>query len=251
MYIAKKQMSQQRYQNNQSAGAYKSLPAAATAKAGAWRAEVLAVQQAQGVSYKEAMTIASEARKAKDGAYKTTKQRYVAGLDAVRKDGDYSPYGSKNKRPLSLSAAQRILEQYYRDNRENFSKGPLTAMRKDIGSCKKNPKKLLVPCPPDIKTRAQAVAAGHACANSWKYRPGKSAKGATGPAQYDMTGLDNLCGKDNAQARKDSKLYSGVKFMHKKNRVVGATVKNPETGRLVRVGGATHAALVKSGKLSA
>lgn len=250
MYIAKKQMSSQRRQKIQSAGAYKSLPASATAKASAWRDEVRAVQQAQGVSYKEAMTIASEARKAQDSGYQTTKQRYVAGLDAVRKDGTYSPYGSKNKRPLSLSAAQRILEQYYRDNRENFSKGPLTAMRKDIGSCKKSTK-VLVPCPPGIKTRAQATAAGHACANNWKYRPGKSAKSATGPAQYDMDGLDNLCGKENAQARKDSKLYSGIKFMHKKNKVPGEMVKNPETGRLVRVGGATHASLVKSGKLSA
>ncbi len=232
-------------QRQQSGGA-KSLPDSALAGAQVWRAEVKAVQAKTGVSYKEAMSLASAERQKKAG-YATSKARYASKLSASRKVGTtYRPSGSKNKRPLSLAASQRILLNYYRDNKESFGKnGPLAALRKDIGSCR--PKgRTLTPCPANIKTKAQAK--GHACADSWKYRPGTNSKSATGPGQYDMAGLDNLCGQDNLAARKASKLYN-MKFMHKKVKVAGPTVTNPLTGRKIRQGGATHKALIAKGKM--
>jgi len=52
-----------------------------------------------------------------------------------------------------------------------------------------------------------------ACKNYWKFRPGKNAKGATGPGIYDMDGPSNLCGKENTFARTSSKLYN-MKYIH-------------------------------------
>jgi hypothetical protein len=195
----------QRRQRQQRGGDYAKLPPSATDKAAVWRAEVRDVQDELGVSYKEAMSIASERRKGADTSYKTMNERYVEHLDDVRQaDRHYQPYGRKNKRPLSLEAAQRLLLQYYRQRANQYKNGPLPAMRKNIASCHKDPARTLTPGDP----------------KSWKYRPGKYAKGPTGPGYYDMDGLDNLCGPNNKQARKESELYN-MKFMHKKKKQTG------------------------------
>jgi len=238
----------------QMGGDYKNLPTSALDKAAIWREEVKKVQTQYGIkSYKEAMKKASDLRKEKDDQYKTMRQRYVEHLDSIRQDktAAYSPYGSKNKRPLSLEAAQRILLQYYRQRADQYEKGPLTAMRKKISSCHKNPKRTLTPCPPGVKSKQQALQISPECVGSWKYRPGKNAKGPTGPGYYDMDGLDNLCGPENAQARKESQLYN-MHFMHKKSKQKGGGndyIKNPLTGRDIKRGGETHKKLIADGIL--
>ena len=243
--------------NEQTGGDYKKFPASALQKANAWRDEVNAVRAELGISYKDALKVASERRKQNNNNYKTTDQKYVERLDTIRKSNQpYSPYGSKNKRPLSLEAAQRILLQYYRQRADQYAKGPLTAMRKKISSCHKDPKKTLQPCPTNIKSKDQAEKLSPQCADSWKYRPGKNAKGHTGPGYYDMNGLDNLCGNKNAQAKKESQLYN-MKFMHKKKKSqkggadANQTVVNPLTGRSIKVDGPTHRSLIAEGHLPA
>ena len=125
-------------------GDYAKFPLSASDKAKIWRQEVNAVKDELGVSYKQALIIASSRRKEKNGEYKTTKEQYVKKLDDKRKNGKiYSPYGKKNKRPLSLDAAQTILLQYYRQRAEKYKNGPLSAIKKDISSCHKDPKKTL------------------------------------------------------------------------------------------------------------
>ena len=250
--------SDQSNQKKQSGGAYKQLNQQALSKAAAWRQEVKQIQQSEGVTYREAISIASERRKQDNPNYRTMKQRYVDHLDDIRQEErEYQPYGSKNKRPLSLQAAQRILLQYYRNRAEQYQRGPLSAMRKNISSCHKEPNRTLKTCPPNIKSRQQAQITAPECSDSWKYRPGKYAKGATGPGYYDMDGLNNLCGPKNAQARKDSDLYN-MKFMHKKKKQSTQKggnsnnqdkIKNPLTGRLIKVGGDLHQQLIEQGHL--
>jgi hypothetical protein len=132
------------------------------------------------------------------------------------------PYGSKNKRPVTLDVAKQILLQYYRDRAANFKKGPLGAMKRDISSCKDDDH-TLIPCTNYTKTQVGTTASGKPkfqinwfpteCRDSWKYRPGTSAKGRTGPGVYDVEGLDNLCKKKGRQALlKDSELYNLAKM---------------------------------------
>ena len=234
----------------QSGGDYAFLPQEARDKATDWRLEVKKVRNEQGTSYKKALTIASEKRKEKDSDYRTTHEKYVDSLDFIRKDqnASYSPYGSKNKRPLSLAAAQKILLEYYRKRANNY-KNPLSAMKKNIASCHKDPKKTLHPCPKGITTRKQALKEAPQCADSWKYRPGKLTKGPTGPGYYDMDGLDNLCGPENAEARKNSKLYN-MKTIYRKKKTIGLnedTIISPITGRKIKVGSETYKKLVTQG----
>lgn len=186
------------------------------AKSGArrWVAEVKAVQAERGLSYKEALKVASERRKMENPAYMTTKDKYLEKLNQARKSGAaYRPSGKKNKRPVTFDAAQRILLQYYRDRSGQFVKSPLTAMRKNIGSCHKDPRKTLVACE---SGRSGLPVVTPECANSWKFRPGKNAVSASGPGQYDIKGLSNLCGKANKAARASSKLYNMSRMVRRK-----------------------------------
>uniref|UniRef100_A0A6C0BJU2 Uncharacterized protein n=1 Tax=viral metagenome TaxID=1070528 RepID=A0A6C0BJU2_9ZZZZ len=189
----------------------------AQAKAAVWRSEVKAVKDETGVSYKEALTIASARRKAAPG-YQSVKEKYVAKLDARRKDPTkaYKPSGKKNKRPVTFEAAENILLRYYRDRAAQYKRGPLAALRKNIASCpKKHPEKVLTAC----KSGPKGVPiVTPECAKSWKFRPGKSAKFATGPVAYKIRGLNDLCGEENKPARKGSKLYN-MKFMLKAKRL--------------------------------
>ena len=249
-------------QKEQSGGAYKQFNQQALSKADAWRQEVKQIQQSEGISYKEAISLASARRKQNNPNYRTTKQKYVENLDNIRQqDRDYQPYGRKNKRPLSLQAAQRILLQYYRNRSDQYQRGPLAAMRKNISSCHKEPNKTLKACPENVRSGQQAKTNSPECQKNWKYRPGKYAKGATGPGYYDMDGLNNLCGPQNAQARKQSPLYN-MKFMQTKKKQAiqkGGNadnfesdqnkIKNPITGRWIKVGGNIHQQLIEQGHL--
>jgi len=233
-----------------SGGAKGVFPSQASDKASAWRAEVKAVQEELGISYKEAMTIASKRRKRDQPSYTTMDERYRKKLQTQRKDPakPYSPYGSKNKRPLSLAAAQTILLKYYAD-RKHLYKDPLTAMKTDITHCSK---KLLTPCPPHIKTLTQAKAEYPQCADSWKYRPGKNAKSRTGPAYYDMDGLDNLCGEHNASTLAKSRLHKRKHMpIPSGPRPKVPQVMNPQTGRMINIGGPKHKELVSKGIIKA
>jgi hypothetical protein len=190
----------------QCGGGYKEFPEKAIRAAAAWRAEVKAVRASDpSMTYKDAMVQASANRKSDDPGYQTTKQK----IDEKRK---VEGYGKKNKRPLSLSAAEGILRQYYRDRSSTYKAGPLRAMRKDISSCHKNPKKTLTACA--VGTDGKLIVTED-CKNSWKYRPGNTMKSPTGPGIYDIDGLDNLCGEKGKAAKKASALYN-AKFMRHK-----------------------------------
>jgi hypothetical protein len=242
---------------NQSGGDYKEFPEEALDKASKWRAEVKSVQVERGISYREAMKIASQLRHDADPQYKTLKQRYVENLDDQRKsDRDYHPYGSKSKNPVSLAAAQQILLDYYRQRADQFPAGPLAAMKNDIMDCQSNPKRTLTPCPAGIRTREEALAKFPKCADSWKYRPGQNAKGITGPGYYDMDGVDNLCGPQKAEARKQSPLFNLTEMPEKTSKQTGGNCKrqmgsvsvtSPITGRQVKVGGEAYKKLVRLG----
>jgi hypothetical protein len=238
--------------SEQQGGAYKELPPEALDKAKIWRDEVKAVQNELGITYKQALQEASKRRKENDDQYKTMEQRYVEHLDSIRQsDKKYHPYGSKNKRPLSFEAAQRLLLQYYKERADQYKKGPLTAMKKKISSCHADPKRTLIACPPGIKSKKDALEKAPECVGSWKYRPGKHAKGATGPGYYDIEGLDNLCGPEKAQMRKESKLYNMKKPKTSTQKGgSGDFMTNPFTGRPIKIGGETHKKVIeKTSKL--
>lgn len=119
------------------------------------------------------------------------------------------PYGSKLKKPLTLSAAQKVLLKYYRDRQLEFKK-PRMALRKNIASCHKTDKRVLVPCAADAKKRAIVTPA---CAKNYKFRPSSALR--SGPGIYKMKGLTGLCGKVFAEERKASKLYQKKRFVKK------------------------------------
>lgn len=189
--------------------------------ANAWIHEVKALQLRTSMTFKEALSEASARRKDRIPMYMTVNERYIANLDAKRdqtkiKHGSkentlYRYSGRKNKRPLTMPAAERILLKYYRD-RSNRYKNPLSAMRKNIASCHKDPKRTLYACQSDEKKMPIMT---QQCANSWKFRPGKYSKSPTGPGYYDIHGLNDLCGTENAKTRKESKLYN-MSYMRKK-----------------------------------
>lgn len=83
------------------------------------------------------------------------------GLDESK---SYRYSGRKNKRPLTMSAAEGILLKYYRD-RSNQYKNPLSAMRKNIASCHKDPKQTLYACQSNEKKMPIIT---QQYANSWK-----------------------------------------------------------------------------------
>lgn len=179
-----------------------------------WVNEVKAVKRQQGVTFKEALTVASERRQRNIPGYKTVEERYLNKLKESRKSPDYRFSGAKNKRPVTFSAAEAILKKYYTDRADQFKKGPLSAMRKKIASCpKKHPERVLIACKADLNGRPIVTSE---CANSWKYRPGRFAKAHTGPGIYDIHGLDDLCGEQNQEARKESKLYNKKRLINKK-----------------------------------
>ncbi len=235
----------------QMGGDYKDLPEEALYKAATWRNEVNAYrEQNNDVSYKDALKAVSNQRKTNNGSYKTMNQRYVENLDSIRKsDREYQPYGRKNKRPLSLEAAQRLLLQYYRQRADQSLVPPLNRLKKNISTCHKDEKRTLKPCPQGVISKKSAQSSAPECVKSWKFRPGKFAKGDTGPAYYDMEGVNNLCGSDKEEALKKSKLYN-MKFMHKKKRSSENTkteqthLINPTTGRKIQSGGEVHKKLI-------
>lgn len=154
----------------------------AAAGAAKWREEVKAIRdESPTMPYKEALVEASLRRKESDPGYMTTKEKVAAAHP------NRVAYGKKNKRPLTMEAAQRILVQYYRDRAGSFKSGNGTrAMRTDIS--RKSTKKALEACDVDKTTNTMIVT--DACKNSWKYRPGLAA-GRTGPGIYDIKGLDD------------------------------------------------------------
>src|SRR6185312_8356634 len=113
----------------------------------------------------------------------------------------------------------------------------------------------LTACPSGVRSKKDALSKAPECVGSWKYRPGKNAKGPTGPGYYDINGLDNLCGPENAQARKESQLYN-MNFMHKKKKQTktqkggsGDLITSPLTGRQIKRGGETHKKLIEQNLL--
>jgi hypothetical protein len=178
----------------------------------AWIHEVKAIQLAQGVTYKEALYLASARRKDNIPFYRTMNERYLDRLDQTRKTKKpYRYSGNKNKRPVTMNVAEKITARYYRDRADQY-RDPLAAMKKNITSCHKNPKRTLIACQADGIGRPIVT---QECANSWKYRPGKYSKSPTGPGYYDIHGLTDLCGPQNQEKLKQSKLYNR-KFIRKK-----------------------------------
>lgn len=181
----------------------------------AWIYEVKAIQMEQGLTYKEALQAASQRRKDTRPYYRTVEERYMDKLKETRDQSkDYKDYhfnGKKNKRPVTMSAAEQILLQHYRDRSSQYQ-NPLTALKKNISSCHKDPKRTLNAC--QATPKGVPIVTSE-CANSWKFRPGKYAKNATGPTYYDIHGLNDLCGPENKEARQKSKLYN-MKYMRKK-----------------------------------
>lgn len=226
-------------------------------KAAAWRAEVKALREANpGMSYKEALHEAS-LRRQEGSEYKTVKTRYVQALDKAREerksDREYKPSGKKNKRPLTMEAAQRILLKYYRDRADQFEQ-PLSALKKKIASCTRS-EAVLKACPTGTRSRASAKQAD--CDKAWKYRTSKLAdasKRKSGPARYSIDGLDNLCGDEKKDARKASKLYN-LKSLAKRvvPKVTTKTEENsvliPGTNRRILKGGKRHLQLISEGIL--
>lgn len=159
---------------------------------------------------KEAMVLASEARK-RAGVTGKTIRELVQSKPGFRPPEGHGPYGSKNKRPVTFDAAKKILLQYYRDRAAQFKRGPRAGLKRDISSCKKD-EFVLTPCTHSTKKvlpNGKEVVEWfpEACRDSWKYRPGSSAKGPTGPGVYDMEGVDNLC-KKKGRDPKSSPLYN-------------------------------------------
>lgn len=161
------------------------------------------------MTYKNALVQASAERKAKDKNYKTTKDKY-----AEKHPND--AYGKKNKRPLTLKAAERVLLQYYRDRAEEgqFVGNPIDAMRKDIAKCV-NKDKILKPCSTDKEGKMiidkNGVPLPYGCAKNWKYRYNKGrARPGTGPGYYDMEGVDNFCDSNEGSKTpvSESRLYN-------------------------------------------
>jgi len=154
-----------------------------------WIREVKSIQKELGISYKEALKEASRRRKQGDSTYKTSAQRYRENLDSRRQsDRGYRAYGKKNKRPVSLATARKLLVDYYRQK----SNGTIRGLRKDISSKHKSAKRTLKPGARD----------------SWKYRPGTNSKSVSGPGYYDMEGLDD--------GRKGSSLYKKKSLIKRK-----------------------------------
>lgn len=210
----------------------------------AWRMEVAAVreelqQQNPKVSFKTAMVEAARRRKEKLG-YQTTKDRYIQRLKEKSKQGqdyEYTPHkpptGHKyvrSHRPVTFSAAQEILKNYYRDNADKFKRGPLAALRNDISRCR-GTNWTLNACPDNVRTRAEAKAAG--CDKSWKYRP--TGKFPSGPGKYDIAGLDNLCLETDIEKRRASPVYN-VKYMRKMRKGPAKTRKDQGVKRVQRKG---------------
>jgi hypothetical protein len=155
-----------------------------------WRSEV-AAQRAKGLSFRDALSAASSARKRANPSYKTTKE-----ASKVK-----HPYGHKNKNPVSLASAQKILLNYYRTKKD----GSIRGLRKAIGSCKSD-KKVLTPGAP----------------NSYLYR-------RNGPRDYDMMGLTNFCGKAYKTERKSLPIYRRTSLDKKVKGVRRAPVKSAST----------------------
>ena len=197
-------------------GMRKPLSAEALAKAKAWREEVKAIMDSRKISFKEALIVASELRKKTPG-YKTVHQKYLERLAAKRDPKKtYKPVGHKLKKPLTLTTAQKVLLDYYRQRALNGSiKKPLTALRRNIGSCRKDPKKILTPCEADAKNRPIVTAE---CKESYMFRPGQGKK--SGPSLYKMKGLTGLCGKANLVARKATPAYQRKRFIARGKKVV-------------------------------
>jgi hypothetical protein len=179
----------------------------------AWLKEVRDIYQQGGLTWREALTLASNNRKEKTSAYQSVKDRTIAGYtgrnaqtvkcQASRPGGkavcpgrydkvastDYRPHGHANKRVLTQEAAKKLLKDYYR-SRKDLVKAH-TAMKRDI-STKRN--KALKPCPvkqiTDSLGRTRSIAVKTAqCADNWLYKPGK----------YDMSGVDHGDKKSNPQ----------------------------------------------------
>jgi hypothetical protein len=221
---------------SQDGGAYKSFPASAIGKRDQWIQEVRDAQAelvfegntGAAASWVAATKEASKKRKEQNPGYETIGERYKSNLIMSHKEGKdgqvsstYSPYGKKNKRPLTLDAAKAVLLQYYRDRSAQFKNGPLSALRKDISQCKKDvvnkktgktSKRTLTPCThSETKTvNGKKVTEWfpEECRDSWKYRAGNTPN-RTGPGVYDMKGLDDMCHGENV---KKSPLYGMTKM---------------------------------------
>jgi len=177
------------------------------AKRNKWIQEVKDIYQNGKVTWRRALSIASENR-ATNKKYKTVKERVINKYEGrqaanVKCSGpvcpgkydreastEYRPQGHKNKRVLSQQAAMNLLKKYY-SQRGNLT-GKLIeaqkAMKTDI-SRKRNT--ALTPCPVKQVVSLNGVARNLVtktpeCADNWLYRK---------IDKYDMKGVDNGSGK--------------------------------------------------------
>lgn len=184
-------------------------------KSRAWLEEVKAVKAEHpenDFTYKDAMIEASRRRREANPDYVTSKSKYEAGLKNKSKSADYTykPREHKNRHPLTMDAAERVLLQYYRDRANNY-KNPMSAMRRKMSGCRaEGNKKLLYAC--ESNELGDPIVT-EKCKNSYRYRATDAKH--SGPGAYSIDGLDNLCAKtDKSWARHNkSKLYNKSRIL--------------------------------------
>lgn len=196
-------------------------------KAAEWRAEVQVFSD-QGMKLREALQMASQARKMNPG-YRTIKERTIDGYtgrnpsrvqclkpmkgfaagDCPAKRRTVAPStkfrpGAHYKRVMTQETAAKLLRDHYRTRglaqaaRRGVEpkvglKWATASMRKDISRTRKDP---LTPCPTKTITylrggkqiTRKVVQKTAACADSWLYR-------GNGSRLHDMTGVDHGTGK--------------------------------------------------------
>jgi hypothetical protein len=196
-------------------GANHALPPTAMGKAAVWRGKVMALYAQKKGTMKNGKPYTYKDALIELGSGKTKVARTQA-LDAARdkywmkKHGTPAPviehksYRPKNKKPLTLDAARRVLVNWYRARaRAGLLEKPMRGLRNDISRCSKNPKRTLVPCPVDANGK---MIVNRECQDNWHYRPRRDAGNKmmtyrTGPGMYDMDGLDNFCGAQKTAGR--------------------------------------------------
>ncbi len=177
-----------------------------------WLKEVREIYKTQpGVTWREALRMASDDRKKTNTEYKTVRTRVISsykGRDAstVKCKGvvcpgkynkapseQYRPQGHPNKRVLTQASAIELLKTYYRQ------RGTLTgklieaerAMKSDISRKRAN---VVSPCPvKPVSGTSQHVrniaAKDSTCADNWLYR--------SNARSYDMKGVNHGNKKDS------------------------------------------------------
>ena len=157
-----------------------------------WINEVRQIIKEKNVTWREALVLASNARKSLNPNYATVKETVIAGYTGRKgADGEkvptttYRPLRHENKRILTEKAAKKLLKEYYRDKGMKIGdmKKAEQSMKSDISKRRAKP---LEGCKTveikDSLNRTRNIAVKtEKCADSWLYRK---------PYKYDMINVD-------------------------------------------------------------